>query len=109
MTHLQKLSASKEGLDQSVLKVYEWLSDVVHPATQGYRMFWDDMTWISDGHTKFTVTRQGGADAEFIQAIALWAAGYSTVVLTNLLVRLNTAVGGMYRHLDTVYAPFTQR
>jgi hypothetical protein len=107
LTHLQKLSASKDGLDHSVLKVYEWLSDVVHPASQGYRMFWDDMHCISEGHTKYTVLKQGGEDAEYINAIALWAAGYSTVILSNLLRRHNAAVAAMYRHLELAYAPYS--
>ena len=106
MTHLQKLSASPEGLDHSVLKVYEWLSDVVHPATQGFRMFWDNPMLVAEGHTRYTIRRQGGSDSGYVQSIALWAAGYSTVVLTNLLIRINASVGAMYKHLDTVYAPF---
>jgi hypothetical protein len=106
LTHLQKLSASKNGLDNSVLRVYEWLSDVVHPGTQGYRMLCDDPTPITEGHTKYTIRRHGGADAEYTQSIALWATGYSAVVLRNLLLRINAAVGEMYKHLDRAYSPF---
>jgi hypothetical protein len=106
MTHMQKLSESKDGLDHSVLKVYEWLSDVVHPATQGFRMYWDNPTTVSEGHTKYSLRRRGGADADYLQSIALWTTGYSTVVLTNLLLRLNGAVGAMFRHLDSAYAKF---
>jgi hypothetical protein len=106
MTHLQKLSESKTGMDNSVLKVYEWLSDVVHPATQGYRMFWDDRTLLSEGHTRYTIKREGGADSDYLQAIALWAAGYSCVALRNLLVRVNTSVENMQKHLDVAYSAY---
>lgn len=105
MTQLQKLSASKAGLDHSVLRIYEWLSDIVHPATQGYRIFWDDPIEIAEGHTQHTLCPQGGSDSGYMQILALWATGYSTVVLTNLLMKINSAVGNMYKHLDTAYAP----
>lgn len=106
LTDIQKLSSSVSGLNHSVLKVYEWLSDVVHPSTQGYRIFWDEPMLVAEGHTRFSLRRSGGSDAGYVQGVALWAAGYSTVVLTHLLVRVNKAVGEMYKHLDTVYKQY---
>jgi hypothetical protein len=106
MTSLQMLSATPDGMNNDVLKVYEWLSDVVHPATQGFRMFWNEEATIAEGHTRYRIMRGGGAEAAFIQFIVLWAVGYSSVGLTNLLRRINSSVGLMHKHLDIAYREF---
>lgn len=102
-TAFQKVAGDRDDAATTAFKVYEWLCDIVHPATQGLRVFWESCSEIAPGHRRIIVRSSGANDAGTIDALVLWAAGYSAVMLYNTLTELGVAVSGVQGRLATTY------
>jgi hypothetical protein len=87
----------------TAFKIYEWLCDIVHPSTQGMRVFWDSYEEVAPGHTRFRLRQGGKRDQDFVDAFVLWGAGYSAVILLNTLQRLFGSITEIHRKLPTIY------
>jgi hypothetical protein len=103
LTSFQKLVREIPDVGATAYKVYEWLCDIVHPATQGMRVFWEDCRELRPGHRRFSLQRQGKSDLGLVHAITLWGTGFSAVLMRNTLRALLTEIVAIDARLATVY------
>lgn len=103
LTAFQKVAREAGDPGAIAFKVYEWLCDIVHPATQGLRVFWESFVEIAPGHRRFNICSDGSSDQSVICALVLWAASYSAVTLFNTIGAVSEAINGVRARLPTTY------
>ena len=99
----QQLAKHDSDVGEAAYRVYEWLCDIIHPATQGLRLFWDHIVETAPGKHSVFLKCTGSADQAFTNALVLWGTGYSSVMQTRLLDVVATVAPNVQKKLETAY------